>query len=71
MSVTVVTFKDEGSDGDGVPVGRVVVVRAEGEEAEAPRQPALPSASGPSRQRHSGGSLTARPWSSRESTASR
>ncbi len=35
MSVTVVAFKDEDCDGDGVPIGPVVVIRAEGEEAEA------------------------------------
>ena len=35
MSVTVVTFKDEDCDGDRVPIGPVVVIRAEGEDAEA------------------------------------
>jgi hypothetical protein len=42
MSVTVVTFKDEGRDGDGAPVGPVVVVRAEGEEAEAAAAAGVP-----------------------------
>jgi hypothetical protein len=42
MSVTVVTFKDEGSDDDGVPVGPVVVVRADGEEAEAAAAAGVP-----------------------------
>ncbi len=35
MSVTVVTFKDEDCDADGVPIGPVVAIRAEGKDAEA------------------------------------
>lgn len=42
MSVTVVTFKDEGCDGDGVPIGPVVVIRAEGEDAEAATAAGVP-----------------------------
>jgi hypothetical protein len=42
MSVTVVTFKDEGCDGDGVPIGPVVVIRAEGEDAEAAAATGVP-----------------------------
>jgi hypothetical protein len=35
VSVTVVTFKDEDCDDDGAPIGPVVVIRAEGKDAEA------------------------------------
>lgn len=42
MSVTVVTFKDEGCDGGGVPIGPVVVIRAEGEDAEAAAAAGVP-----------------------------
>lgn len=36
MSLTVVTFRQEDSDEDGVPIGPVVVIRAEG-AASTPR----------------------------------
>ncbi len=42
MSVTVVTFKDEDCDGDGAPIGPVVVIRAEGEDAEAAAAAGVP-----------------------------
>jgi hypothetical protein len=42
MSVTVVTFKDEDCDGDGVPIGPVVIIRAEGEDAEAAAASGVP-----------------------------
>ncbi len=42
MSVTVVTFKDEGCDGYGVPIGPVVAIRAEGEDAEAAAAAGVP-----------------------------
>ena len=42
MSVTVVTFKDEDCDGHGVPIGPVLVIRAEGQEAEAAAAAGVP-----------------------------
>jgi hypothetical protein len=35
MSVAVVTLKGEDRDSDGLPIGPVVVIRAEGADAEA------------------------------------
>jgi len=47
MSVTVVTFKDEGCDGDTVPIGPAVVIRVEGEDAEAAAAAGVPFRYGP------------------------
>jgi hypothetical protein len=44
MSKVIVTFKDEDCDGDGVPIGPVVVIRAEGAEAEAAAAAGIPFA---------------------------